>query len=156
MLGVSRRHTYEKKRWKVCWRGGCARPRAREGGGQGPTRDREVVKDPSSEGTLADIRAQTAMMLELRNDFNEAAEAINQIEWIRRQVYDLKAVMVAVCPDASRRSRTSKVSAFSDPTRSADRSTRTRKREAMSTRSTETTPWSPSSIPRVTSSSGTR
>ena len=61
--------------------------------GQSRTANLEVLKDPNSEGSLADIRAQTEMMIALRNDFNDAASAINQIEWIRRQVYDLQAVL---------------------------------------------------------------
>ncbi len=57
------------------------------------TRRLEVLKDPNTEGTEADIRAQTAMLLELRDDMNAAAETINRIEWIRRQLYDLEAVL---------------------------------------------------------------
>jgi photosystem II stability/assembly factor-like uncharacterized protein len=58
------------------------------------TQQLEVLKDPNSEGTLADIQAQTAMVLELRDEINTAADMVNRIEWIRRQVYDLKAVLV--------------------------------------------------------------
>ncbi|NIP57678.1 MAG: hypothetical protein GWO00_06695, partial [Gemmatimonadetes bacterium] len=36
--------------------------------GQATTRTLEVVKDPHSEGTLADIEAQDAMLRELRAD----------------------------------------------------------------------------------------
>jgi photosystem II stability/assembly factor-like uncharacterized protein len=57
------------------------------------TRQLEVLKDPNTEGSEADIRAQTSMLLELRDDMNAAAEMINSIEWIRRQLYDLKAVL---------------------------------------------------------------
>ncbi|KPK81996.1 MAG: hypothetical protein AMS25_04140 [Gemmatimonas sp. SM23_52] len=57
------------------------------------TRQLEVLKDPNSEGTLADIQAQTAMLRELRDDINAAAELVNRIEWIRRQLYDLRAVL---------------------------------------------------------------
>ncbi len=53
----------------------------------------EVLKDPNSEGTPTDIRAQTAMLLDLQADMNAAADAINQIEWVRRQLYDFKAVL---------------------------------------------------------------
>ena len=52
-----------------------------------------MLKDPNSEGTEADILAQTEMMLALSGDYDEVAEAINRIEWIRRQLYDLRAVM---------------------------------------------------------------
>ena len=61
--------------------------------GQQQSRQLEVLKDPNSDGSIADIRAQTAMMMDIREDYDAAAEAINQIEWIRRQLYDLTAVM---------------------------------------------------------------
>jgi photosystem II stability/assembly factor-like uncharacterized protein len=61
--------------------------------GQELVRELQVLKDPNSEGTLEDIRAQTAMMMELREDFDSAADAINQIEWIRRQLYDLADIL---------------------------------------------------------------
>jgi photosystem II stability/assembly factor-like uncharacterized protein len=61
--------------------------------GQEYSQQLEVLKDPHSEGTLADIGQQTAMLLELRDDMNAAADMVNNIEWIRRQVYDLKAVL---------------------------------------------------------------
>ena len=57
------------------------------------TRSLDVLKDPNSDGTEADIAAQTEMMLALSADYDEAADAINRIEWIRRQLYDLRAVM---------------------------------------------------------------
>ncbi|UCC48558.1 MAG: sialidase [Gemmatimonadota bacterium] len=62
-------------------------------GGREYTRQLEVLKDPNSEGTLADVQAQTAMLLELRDDVNAAAGLVNRIEWIRRQLYDLRAVL---------------------------------------------------------------
>ncbi len=57
------------------------------------TRELSVLKDPNSEGTEADIQAQTAMLIELRDDMNAVAELVNRIEWMRRQLYDLKAVL---------------------------------------------------------------
>ena len=61
----------------------------------GTVRSRQlaVLKDPNSEGSAADIRAQTDMVLALRDDYDAAAEAINRIEWIRRQLYDLVPVL---------------------------------------------------------------
>ena len=52
----------------------------------------EVRKDPSSEGSEADIRAQTEMVRTLREELNGVADSINRIEWIRRQLEDLQAV----------------------------------------------------------------
>jgi hypothetical protein len=61
--------------------------------GQASTASLEVRKDPNSAGTLADIRAQTALLEEMRGEHDRAAKAINQIEWVRRQLQDLKAVL---------------------------------------------------------------
>jgi hypothetical protein len=64
-----------------------------EVGGESRTAELEVMKDPHSEGSLADIQAQRAMVFQLREDYNQAAELINDIEWIRRQLYDLKPLV---------------------------------------------------------------
>jgi photosystem II stability/assembly factor-like uncharacterized protein len=53
----------------------------------------EVLKDPNSSGTVEDIRVQTAMLEEVREDMNAAAETINRIELLRRQLEDLKDVV---------------------------------------------------------------
>ena len=52
----------------------------------------KVLKDPNSEGSEADIRLQTEMVRELQQDLNTAAKSINRIEWIRRQLLDVRAV----------------------------------------------------------------
>nr|NIM52618.1 sialidase [Gemmatimonadales bacterium]NIN13286.1 sialidase [Gemmatimonadales bacterium]NIQ99747.1 sialidase [Gemmatimonadales bacterium]NIS64244.1 sialidase [Gemmatimonadales bacterium] len=62
-------------------------------GDQEYTQQLQVLKDPNTEGTEEDIRAQTAMLRDIRGDMNAAADMINRIEWIRRQLYDLKAVL---------------------------------------------------------------
>ena len=53
----------------------------------------EVRKDPNTEGSVEDIQSQTAMLLELREHMNTTAGMINRIEWIRRQLLDLRAVV---------------------------------------------------------------
>lgn len=63
-----------------------------EVGGREYTQTLELRKDPNSEGTLEDIRLQTEMLEELKDDLETAAAAVNRIEWIRRQLEDLKAV----------------------------------------------------------------
>ena len=50
----------------------------------------ELRKDPSSEGTLADIEAQTLRLLQIRDDMNAVVDMIHQLEWARKQLYDLK------------------------------------------------------------------
>jgi hypothetical protein len=57
--------------------------------GQKQTRELVVKKDPSSTGTLEDIQAQVAMTLEIRDNLSEVVDMINELEWIRKQIYDL-------------------------------------------------------------------
>lgn len=49
----------------------------------------EVLKDPHSEGSLADIREQVTLSLRLEEEFNRLVDAIQKIEWIRKQTDDL-------------------------------------------------------------------
>ncbi len=50
----------------------------------------EVRKDPSSTGTVEEIRQQVALSLALRDDLDEMASMIERLEWIREQVEDLQ------------------------------------------------------------------
>ena len=52
-----------------------------------------VLKDPNSDGTEADIIAQMVALRAMRADHDSAASAINRIEWTRRQVLDLEAIL---------------------------------------------------------------
>ncbi|MGQ0764780.1 MAG: WD40/YVTN/BNR-like repeat-containing protein [Gemmatimonadota bacterium] len=52
-----------------------------------------VVRDPGSAGTDADIAAQVATLQRIRVDHDSAAAAINRIEWTRRQLEDLQAIL---------------------------------------------------------------
>jgi len=49
-----------------------------------------VKKDPHSAGTEADILAQTQVLLEIDSNIDAVADMINRIEWVRKQLYDLK------------------------------------------------------------------
>ena len=62
-------------------------------GGREFTQQLEVKKDPHSEGSEADIHAQVALMRKIVEDANRLADMINQIEWIRKQLRDLKDVL---------------------------------------------------------------
>jgi hypothetical protein len=53
----------------------------------------DVLKDPNSEGSLADIREQTALVSEIMADRNRAAMLVNRIELLRRQISDLRPVL---------------------------------------------------------------
>lgn len=52
----------------------------------------EVRKDPYSKGTLADIRRQVDMSLEMLADLERIGEMIDRLEWIREQVEDIQAI----------------------------------------------------------------
>ncbi len=64
-------------------------------GGQSFSRDLTVLKDPNSDGTLADIMVQTALVGEIQQDIITASEMVNRIELIRRQLVDLQVVVNA-------------------------------------------------------------
>jgi hypothetical protein len=53
-----------------------------------------VKKDPHSSGTETDILAQTKVLKELFQNIHAVADMINKIEWIRKQLYDLKNMLV--------------------------------------------------------------
>ena len=57
--------------------------------GQELTRELVVQKDPSSTGTVEDIHKQVAMSLEIRDNLSEVVDMINEVEWVRKQIYDL-------------------------------------------------------------------
>jgi len=61
--------------------------------GQEFTQKLTVKKDPHSAGSEADIRTQVQRLLEIRDNINSVADMINQIEWIRKQLYDLKPLL---------------------------------------------------------------
>jgi photosystem II stability/assembly factor-like uncharacterized protein len=55
----------------------------------------EVRKDPNSAGTIADIDAATKLSLDIYRDIDETARMINQLEWTRMQVQELRKMMAA-------------------------------------------------------------
>lgn len=52
-----------------------------------------VKKDPHSTGSIEDIHVQFEMSLELRDNINTVVDSINQIEWIRKQIFGLKEIL---------------------------------------------------------------
>ncbi len=54
-----------------------------------------VMKDPSSAGTEADMAASTKLSFAIHRDIDAAAGMINQIEWTRKQVEDLRKMLKA-------------------------------------------------------------
>jgi hypothetical protein len=62
-------------------------------GDQELTRTVEVLKDPHSAGSEADIQEQVAFTLELQKDMNVLVRMIDQIEWLRKQIEDLRLMI---------------------------------------------------------------
>ncbi len=62
-------------------------------GDQEFTQTIEVKKDPRSLGTLADIKAQENLQKAIRADLQVVSDMISQLEWMRKQCYDLKDVL---------------------------------------------------------------
>jgi photosystem II stability/assembly factor-like uncharacterized protein len=62
-------------------------------GDQSFSEELEVIKDPHSEGTMEDVMAQHNMMEGLHADMNTVSDAINEMEMVRRQLIDLKAML---------------------------------------------------------------
>ena len=60
-------------------------------GGKEFTEKLTVKKDPNSAGTEADVQAQFRRSIELRDNLETVATTINEIEWMRRQIEELKA-----------------------------------------------------------------
>ncbi len=55
----------------------------------------EVRKDPNSAATSADVEKSSKFTLALYRDINSSVEMINQIEWSRKQLEDLKKILTA-------------------------------------------------------------
>jgi hypothetical protein len=54
-----------------------------------------ILKDPRSDGTLDDIKAQTELLAKMHADYDQGGKMVNEIESIRRQLYDLRDVLKA-------------------------------------------------------------
>ena len=64
-------------------------------GGREQTRDFVVKKDPVSTGSEADIAAQFTLLQEVRRNLNAVADIINEVELVRKQLVDLRALVDA-------------------------------------------------------------
>ncbi|HVB37312.1 MAG TPA: hypothetical protein VND92_02200, partial [Vicinamibacterales bacterium] len=54
-----------------------------------------VNKDPNTDGTDADIVTQTRLVMSIRDDVAREIRTINQLEWVRKEIADLKNVLDA-------------------------------------------------------------
>jgi len=62
-------------------------------GGEEYTRPLEIRKDPRSEGSAADIAEQVELQAAVRDDLNATSDLISRLEWMRKQLYDLRDVL---------------------------------------------------------------
>ncbi len=53
----------------------------------------EILKDPNTAGTVADIREQNQMAMELLEDLETVAEMIDEIELLRKQINGMQALL---------------------------------------------------------------
>lgn len=65
------------------------------------TQPLEVLKDPHTEGSLEDIAVQHEFMTQVYADMNDLTASINEMERLRRQLLDMKAMMAAADKDKS-------------------------------------------------------
>ncbi len=63
----------------------------------------EVLDDPGAEGGEAELAAQIETLRPLRGLIAEAAETINDLEWLRKQLIDLRDTWEATVPASERR-----------------------------------------------------
>jgi photosystem II stability/assembly factor-like uncharacterized protein len=49
----------------------------------------EVLKDPHSTGTQADVEAQVALLLKMRDQIHEVVDMIDELEWTRKELLEL-------------------------------------------------------------------
>jgi hypothetical protein len=61
--------------------------------GRDLTQPLTVMKDPHSGGSDADIKAQIAVLFELRRDIETGASVVNEIEFVRGQIANLGQVV---------------------------------------------------------------
>ncbi|MBU3078533.1 WD40/YVTN/BNR-like repeat-containing protein [Sphingomonas quercus] len=50
----------------------------------------EIMPDPNSPGSVAELAETTKLQLRLRDDVRQASDVINSIEWMRRQIEDMQ------------------------------------------------------------------
>jgi hypothetical protein len=61
--------------------------------GKSFTQPIEILKDPATEGTDADLEAGLKLQLHIRDDISATADIVNQIEWMRKQLEDVQKML---------------------------------------------------------------
>jgi hypothetical protein len=57
------------------------------------TRELVVKKDPNSKGTDQQVMEQVGILLEMRGHVNSVVDMVNEIEWVRKQLYELEEML---------------------------------------------------------------
>jgi len=86
--------------WGDAEQGGTSGPRVAPGhytvklttGGESATAPIEVLRDPGSLGSEADLRAETTFLLQVRDEMSEVVDMINHLERTRHQVEGLPGI----------------------------------------------------------------
>jgi hypothetical protein len=52
-----------------------------------------VVPDPHASGSVEDIRQSVDLLLRIRDDISQVSDAVNQIEWLRKQLEVIEAML---------------------------------------------------------------
>lgn len=61
--------------------------------GQSSTQPLTILRDPHSPGNDAEIDASVKTLLRIRDDISKAADMVNQIEWMRKQLGDVEGML---------------------------------------------------------------
>jgi hypothetical protein len=62
-------------------------------GDQEYTQELELRRDPNAPGSEEGIQEQVQLLKEIWRDQQDVAKIVNQIEWIRKQIYDLRDML---------------------------------------------------------------
>ena len=63
--------------------------------GESYTQPLEIVRDPSSTGSDADLQSAAKLQLRIRDGISSAADMVNQLEWMRKQLDDVQKMLRA-------------------------------------------------------------
>lgn len=61
--------------------------------GQSYTQTLEVLRDPSISGTNSELEASLKLQLRIRDDVSKVADMVNQVEWTRKQLDDIRRML---------------------------------------------------------------
>jgi len=61
--------------------------------GESYTQPLEIVRDPSSTGSDGDLQSAAKLQLRIRDGISSAADMVNQLEWMRKQLDDVQKML---------------------------------------------------------------